>query len=77
MHAIRHPDFAALLFALFVCAVFGSLFAFVLAVPFWLGFAMVGAALCALGVARDDAGRPARRRPALRGPVLARDASPL
>ena len=32
MHVIRHPDLAALLFALSLCAVFGSLFAWVLSV---------------------------------------------
>lgn len=74
MHAIQHTDLAALLSALFVCAVFGALFAFVLAVPFWLGFAMVGASQFALGLAGDDGARPARpsrRRAALLDSVTA------
>lgn len=61
MHLIRTPDLATLLFALMLCAVFGGLFAWVLGVPFWLGFAMVGAALFALGLQHQD-GRPAPRR---------------
>ena len=61
MTAIRTPDLATLLFALSLCAVFGGLFAWVLSVPFWLGFAMVGAALFALGLQRHDT-RPAPRR---------------
>lgn len=62
MNTFRHPDLAALLFALSLCAVFGSLFAWVLAVPFSLGFAMVGAALFALGLSRRDDERPLPRR---------------
>lgn len=62
MHAIRHPDLAALLFALALCACFGALFAWVLVVPFWLGAAMVGAALFALGVVRGERERPLPRR---------------
>lgn len=61
MHLIRTSDLATLLFALMLCAVFGALFAWVLGVPFWLGFAMVGAALFALGLQRHDE-RPAPRR---------------
>lgn len=55
------PDLAPLLFALSLCAVFGGLFAWVLSVPFWLGFAMVGAALFAFGLQRHDP-RPTPRR---------------
>jgi hypothetical protein len=62
MHVIRHPDLAPLLFALSLCAVFGGLFAWVLSVPFWLGFAMVGAALFALGVQDQTGGGAPRRR---------------
>ena len=62
MYALRDPDLKALLFALALCATFGALFAFVLEVPFWLGFAMVGSALFALGVARGEGERPRRRR---------------
>ncbi|MCZ8319616.1 MAG: hypothetical protein ACK5VV_13515 [Lysobacteraceae bacterium] len=65
MHRHRSPDLAALLFALAVCAAFGGLFAWVLAIPFWLGMAMVGAALVVVGVQRHD-GRAPRRREALR-----------
>ena len=66
MHTVRDPDIKALIFAVALCATFGALFAFVLSVPFWLGFAMVGSALFALGVARGEGERPMRRRPALR-----------
>lgn len=62
MNAIRHPDLAPLLFALALCAVFGGLFAWVLSVPFWLGFAMVGAALFALGVQGHHERHAPRRR---------------
>ena len=55
------PDLATLLFALSLCAVFGGLFAWVLSVPFWLGFAMVGAGLFASGLQPRSA-RPATRR---------------
>lgn len=61
MTILRTPDLATLLFALSLCAVFGSLFAWVLSVPFWLGFAMVGAGLFALGL-QPQASRPASRR---------------
>lgn len=61
MNAIRTPDLATLLFALSLCAVFGGLFAWVLSVPFWLGFAMVGAGLFALGL-QPQSPRPASRR---------------
>lgn len=61
MHLVRTPDLATLLFALSLCAVFGGLFAWVLSVPFWLGFAMVGAGLFAFGLQRHD-DRPAPRR---------------
>ncbi|HAI58535.1 MAG TPA: hypothetical protein DCM32_01470 [Xanthomonadaceae bacterium] len=64
MNAVRLPDLAVLLFTLLVCAVFGGLFAFVLALPFWLGFAMVGAALLAQALARNGGGRTPRRRAA-------------
>ena len=70
MNTARDPDLHALLFALALCATFGALFAFVLAVPFWLGFAMVGSALFALGVVRGRGEAPMRRRPARR-PSLA------
>lgn len=56
------PDLAPLLFALSLCAVFGGLFAWVLSVPFWLGFAMVGAALFALGVQNPQERSAPRRR---------------
>jgi hypothetical protein len=62
MNAIRTPDLATLLFALTLCAVFGGLFAWVLSVPFWLGFAMVGAALFALGVQSHHERSTPRRR---------------
>lgn len=61
MHLVRTPDLATLLFALSLCAVFGGLFAWVLSVPFWLGFAMVGAGLFAFGLQRHD-DRPTPRR---------------
>ena len=67
MNTVRHPDLAAIVFALALCATFGALFAFVLAVPFWLGFAMVGSALFALGVARGEGERPRRRRTSFAG----------
>ncbi len=64
---VRHApaDFALLLFALALCAAFGGLFAWALAVPFWLGFAMVGSALFVVGLrGRPDAGprRPVATR---------------
>ena len=62
MHLVRTPDLATLLFALSLCAVFGGLFAWVLSVPFWLGFAMVGAGLFASGLQpHDDRPTPRRR----------------
>jgi len=66
MHAIRHPDLAAMLFAIALCACFGALFAWVLVVPFWLGAAMVGAALFVLGLSRRSDERPTPRRAAQR-----------
>jgi hypothetical protein len=56
------PDLATLLFALSLCAVFGGLFAWVLSVPFWLAFSMVGAGLFALGVQRHHERSAPRRR---------------
>ncbi len=58
----RANDLATLLFAVTLCAVFGGLFAWVLTVPFWLGFAMVGAALLALGTQREGAQATSARR---------------
>lgn len=58
-------DLTLLLFALALCAAFGGLFAWALAVPFWLGFAMVGSALFVVGLrGRSEAGprRSAARR---------------
>lgn len=54
-------DFALLLFALALCAVFGGLFAWALAVPFWLGFAMVGSALFVVGLRGHGEAGPRRR----------------
>lgn len=62
MHLLRTPDLATLLFALTLCAVFGGLFAWVLSVPFWLGFAMVGAGLFTLGLQRQTPRAASRRR---------------
>lgn len=62
MHHLRTPDLATLLFALSLCAIFGGLFAWVLNVPFWLGFAMVGAGLFSLGMQRQAPRPPTRRR---------------
>jgi hypothetical protein len=63
MNSIRHPDLATLLFAFALCAVFGGLFAWVLSLPFWLGFAMVAAGLLSLGLQRQaDARQSSRRR---------------
>lgn len=62
MSFLRTPDLATLLFALSLCAVFGGLFAWVLSVPFWLGFAMVGAGLFTMGLQRHESRPTSRRR---------------
>jgi hypothetical protein len=62
MHAVRHADLAPLVFAAAFCAVFGGLFAWVLSIPFWLGFAMVGAALFTLALSGEEGQRVVRRR---------------
>lgn len=59
-------DLALLLFALALCAAFGALFAWALAVPFWLGFAMVGSALLVAGLRGHGENAPRRRAAARR-----------
>ncbi|MFN3964859.1 hypothetical protein [Silanimonas lenta] len=59
-------DLALLLFALALCAAFGALFAWALAVPFWLGFAMVGSALFVAGLRGHGEAGPRRRGTARR-----------
>jgi len=65
MPLFRHADLGALLFVLLACAAFGALFAWALAIPFWLGMAMVGAAVVAAGLNPPASrGRRGRRQPA-------------